>query len=462
MRGLLSILLVIFTGLVLNAQNLVPNGDFELFSSCPSTYGELDKAVPWNKPNAGSTDYFNNCAPSTSPVSVPVNYGGGYQVARSGGGYVGFTTYKASYPDYREYLQVELQSPLKNSTCYYFEMFLNKKNSARFATDRIGAHIRSGAKISLSSTNLNVTPQIESQAGVALDDTSAWVPIQGYYNAQGGEDHLIIGNFNSDIVTNAYTSLPASTETYAFYFVDDVSLIELDNTINLGPDTLLCSGESLLIDISLPNANYLWSDGLTSPLRLITEPGIYSVKVDIGQCSPIEDSIRVSYISAPHINFGPDTNLCIGTPLVLDAGVAFGNYLWQDGNTQPSLNVKENGTFWVEVENPCGTDTDTVNISFEECENLLFAPNAFTPNGDGINDYFTIKGAGIEAFQLLIFDRWGRLVYTSNEPGQHWDGSMNGIQYPSAVYHWIVTYTGGGQTLLEKENRKSGFVYLLR
>lgn len=461
LRAIYTIALVVVI-MPLTAQNLVPNASFETYSSCPNTYGQLDNVSPWNKPNAGSTDYFNGCAPSSSPVSVPSNYGGGYQQARTGQGYVGFTTYKESYPNYREYLQVELTQPLIASRCYFFEMYVNKKDSAKYITDRIGAHIRSGPKTGLSSTFLNVFAQIESPPGQMLDDSVAWVPVRGYYNATGGEDHLLIGNFHNDFGTSYSIQLAGSLQNYAFYYVDDVRLTELDFGLDLGPDTLLCSGQTLDLRINLPGAQYNWSDGSTTPERTITSPGIYSVTVTIGQCSPIIDTIKVSYIKAPRINFGGDTSICTGQPYTLDAGTPYANYLWQDGSIGPTFEVTEDGKYFVEVSNLCGLDSDTILIEYIECKNLLFVPNAFTPNGDGINDLFCLKGTGIEAMDLRIFDRWGQLVAQLNEPLSCWDGRKGSQQLPPGIYHWVAEYVGGGQTILQKEKRKTGFVYLLR
>lgn len=462
MRLFTLILTVCLLPGLVKTQNLVPNGDFETYSSCPSTYGQLDLATPWNKPNAGSTDYFNACAPGITPVSVPAHFGNGYQHPRSGDGYVGFTTYKSSYPDFREYLQTPLSQPLLASGCYAFSMYLNTKNTARFATDRIGVHFRQGPKIGITPTVLNASAHIESPAGIILNDTFNWTPVQGYYNAIGGEDHLIIGSFHPDAGASLVERMPGSLEDYAYYYVDDVYLAIVDYRLELGPDTLLCEGETLHIDISFPEASYLWSDGDTLSWKVISSPGIYSVTVHPGQCQPISDSIRVSFVRPPRVSLGNDTIVCIGAPYALNVAVPYGQYLWQDGSIDPVYKIEEEGLYSVEVSNICGTDQDSIFIGLTECENLLFAPNAFTPNGDGINDYFHIRGAGIESYTLIIFDRWGKQVFHSDEMEKPWDGTLGGKAMPSGIYHWVAYYVGGGKTLLEKEQRKSGHVLLLR
>ena len=61
MRRLILISMLIIPAIIVRGQNLVPNPGFEIYNACPSTYGELERAVPWNKPTTGSTDYFNAC-----------------------------------------------------------------------------------------------------------------------------------------------------------------------------------------------------------------------------------------------------------------------------------------------------------------------------------------------------------------------------------------------------------------
>lgn len=462
MRYLLSALIILCTYFPGPAQNLVPNPGFESFSLCPITYGELEKAVPWFKPTSGSSDYFHSCSPANSPVGVPIHYNGGYQYARNGDGYAGIATYKDNYPNYREYLETQLISPLKSGQCYYFEMFTNKKNTARYASDNLGAHIRKGIFYSMTSTNLSVSPQFVSPPGQVIKDTVEWARINGYYNAQGGEDHLIIGNFGSDLQTSTIVHIPSSVEVYAFYYIDDVSITEVAYAVDLGNDTILCEGETLHLDISLPGATYLWHDGLTSPEREISQAGKYAVKVSIGQCQPLSDSIFVYYTTPPVVSFGPDTSICLGHKLLLSASNPYSTYVWQDGFSGDNYRVSQTGLYWAEAENLCGFSRDSILVEFTECSDLLFAPNAFTPNADGINDQFSIQGAGIESFELMIYDRWGQQVFYSRDPAKAWDGSSNGTPCAGGIFHWIVTYTGGGVTLLEKEQRKTGFVLLVR
>ena len=87
----------------------------------------------------------------------------------------------------------------------------------------------------------------------------------------------------------------------------------------------------------------------------------------------------------------------------------------------------------------------------------LYVPNAFTPNGDGLNDVFGAKGDGIIEFSIQVFNRWGELVFEANDMNKLWDGTYNGLPAEAGVYVYSITAWG------EKTNQisKSGTVTLI-
>lgn len=86
----------------------------------------------------------------------------------------------------------------------------------------------------------------------------------------------------------------------------------------------------------------------------------------------------------------------------------------------------------------------------------IFIPSAFTPNDDGINDSFGVKGEGIQNYQMLIYNRWGEVVYSSNNPVEHWDGKYKNEPAENGVYVYEVFAKGFGK------HPKTGSVTLLR
>lgn len=81
----------------------------------------------------------------------------------------------------------------------------------------------------------------------------------------------------------------------------------------------------------------------------------------------------------------------------------------------------------------------------------LYVPNSFTPNGDGINDYFGVSGEGIKNFTMNIYNRWGQLVFESTNVNDSWDGVYDGSLAPNGnyVYH-IVSIPTEGRTAVKK------------
>jgi gliding motility-associated-like protein len=90
-----------------------------------------------------------------------------------------------------------------------------------------------------------------------------------------------------------------------------------------------------------------------------------------------------------------------------------------------------------------------------------YIPNAFTPNGDGLNDKFIILGIPYEQvthFNLQIYDRWGQMIYTSNDIREGWDGTRNGENCPEGVYVWTIYY----QDNKKKPVTNKGTITLIR
>lgn len=212
------------------AANLVLNPGFESYSSCPFTFGQTSLATPWTAPTLGTSDYLNGCAPATFPsVNVPYTQLG-YRPARTGAGMAALIPFSAA-PDYREYVQAPLSSPLVASMTYEVRFYVALADTASLAVDRLGAYLSVGAVGPVpNDAPLGVMPQVESPAAVYLDDAVNWTLVSGTFVAAGGEDHIVIGSFRDDASTLT-TAGPGPWPGGAYYFIDDVSVdlqVEVD------------------------------------------------------------------------------------------------------------------------------------------------------------------------------------------------------------------------------------------
>jgi len=168
------------------------------------------------------------------------------------------------------------------------------------------------------------------------------------------------------------------------------------------------------------------------------------------------DSLVVTNLTvSPDFSLGPNRTLCLGDSILLKPGL-FKSYLWQDGSILPYYKVVGGGIYWVKVtdENGC-TGADTVAIAEQTCT-INKIPNTFTPNGDGINDTWNIKG--LQAYpqcSVFIYSRWGQLVFKSKGYSNPWDGRENGKELPAGTYYYVID-------LKDNSPKMSGYITIVR
>lgn len=241
---------------------------------------------------------------------------------------------------------------------------------------------------------------------------------------------------------------------------DSISITYKPNPIlNLGNDTTLCTGNTVALNATNNNATYLWQNGSTQPTFPVSSPGVYLVTVNLNGCDT-SGSVTINYLSKPDVSLGPDTTLCITENLLLDVTAPQSTYLWQDGSESSNYEVIQAGTYSVAVTNICGTTNASINVTYNNCACKFYVPNAFSPNGDGRNDVFK---PGYEClfsnYVMKIYNRWGQLVFTSQNAGIGWDGNYKNEQAPADIYIWEIKYK---DNLTGKYIRKNGTVMLLR
>jgi gliding motility-associated-like protein len=220
-----------------------------------------------------------------------------------------------------------------------------------------------------------------------------------------------------------------------------VKFINLD--ADLGPDTAICNNSTLLLDATSPGAGYLWQDGSTNPTFTVTQAGSYNVRLTKDNCITA-DTIIISMFE-PYLDIlENDTTICNDEQLTLHATAApISNYLWNNGSTAPELAVNQAGSYWVTATNACGTFTDSITIETENCDCRSFIPNAFSPNGDEINDVFSIRtNCQATNFTMSIYNRYGQRVFITKSPDGKWDGTFNGEKMDVGTYFYYVKFKG--------------------
>ncbi len=522
-------------------QSLIQNGGFEQLSSCPSAPGDINLSIPWNAAG-GSSDLFAFCyvnpgSPGCNDVGVPINFAGNAQ-AHSGSCYAGIISYRSTSVS-RSYLQIPISQTLTKDSLYRVNAWIRRSSGSKFATNSLGFAFSTAPLNQSGSSPILVPPQLEITQ--VLADTSNWFLYEDYYVATGIESYLTIGNFRDDPSTNFvnFGVAPNNCVTMnelAYYYVDDISLQKVTESLSISGDTLLCTGESttligfsttqgywstqalptdtlangnnvlsitpanttaylwhglgntipvtvyvnpppsfslgadttvcsndtIPLSVNLAGVNYLWSTGSTASSIDATAPGIYILTVSLKGCE-VRDTITISDKPVPPIVLNQDTTVCKGVKEVtLDAGIA-STYLWYPGGESTQLiTVTDPGIYSVQTVLANGCDNSASVRIAELCEDLLFVPGAFTPNGDGKNDVFYAQGTGIFDLNIAIFNRWGQQVFESSAITVPWDGTFNGKDCPSGNYSYIIKYTGNGPGNKPKPKTTYGTFILFR
>ena len=228
---------------------------------------------------------------------------------------------------------------------------------------------------------------------------------------------------------------------------DTINVTYIPNPIvNLGSDTTICKGVSMNLNATTPNATYLWNNGSTDAIYNVTSSGTYWVKVSINSLCSTSDTIKVNEIDVPpDFYLFSDTTLCFGTPIniTIPDGTYY-NVLWYDGNnTEFTHLINQEGSYYVELLNQCDTIKKDFNIKYKDCGCYIYFPNAFTPNGDGLNDYFKpVLQCELIVYELYIYNKWGELLFEAKTSDAYWDGRYKNEYVPTGVYEWLFYYKG--------------------
>jgi gliding motility-associated-like protein len=207
----------------------------------------------------------------------------------------------------------------------------------------------------------------------------------------------------------------------------------------LGPDVSGCLTDNITIGTqAVDGAIYLWNTGDRTNMINPASSGKYWLDVEQNGCV-ISDTVNVAIRPSPFANIGPDTVVCIKNPIELDAGNAGASFLWNTGATSQKITVNKPGVYRVTVTvNGCPA-SDTAEVDQGDCE--FYIPNAFTPNGDGINDGFGLIGAAdYSPFSFRVYSRWGQTVFRTVSSATRWDGNFKGLAMPAGAYPWIIDY----------------------
>jgi gliding motility-associated-like protein len=236
---------------------------------------------------------------------------------------------------------------------------------------------------------------------------------------------------------------------------DDTALISLGGidagaSIQWSPAALIDAGQGTAqVHVSPPSATWFtatvampsgctWSDSALVNVGLMSGSGV-TASVD----QPVVLPGTVVHLAAT-----PSTGV---------------TYLWQPASAvsnatvaTPTATVNQTTTFIVTVSDGICSSMDSVTVYVHELvcdEPDIFVPDAFTPNGDGSNDLLFVRGRNVASMELKVFDRWGEVVFATEDQAEGWDGSYKGKPVDPAVYvYWLTVRCVDGQDYFHKGN----------
>lgn len=228
--------------------------------------------------------------------------------------------------------------------------------------------------------------------------------------------------------------------------------------VNAGPDTTICFDTKAQLRANISGSTFSWSpaSSLDNPnsLNPIASPKgttryVLTVRDNIGCPKPSLDTVMVTVLPRINAFAGKDTAVVIGQKLQFNASGGV-SYVWT-----PSTALNRNDIvnpfgvydgsldsirYKVIVTNQAGCfDSAYVTVRVFKTNPKVFVPTAFTPNGDGRNDYIRPITAGISHFEYFrIYNRWGQLVYSSTDTERGWDGRIGGKEQATGTFVWLV------------------------
>ncbi len=294
----------------------------------------------------------------------------------------------------------------------------------------------------------------------------SWTPLAGLSNPNTTASQAY------PVVSTNYTIMGVNTGYGINCTMTKEILIEVlpKITPNVSASATICNGQSTKLVASGSNT-YSWTpsnslnDGtLASPVANPTVSTMYTVNIsNYGNCTvPATVNVRVN--PTPTVYAGEDFVVNLDEPMYLNANGS-GTLTWIAGegifcNVCPNSQImpKTSGCYKIRATNNFNCIADD-EVCVEVTTNYnIYIPNIFTPNEDGLNDVFIVYGTGLTKFEMIIFDRWGEKLFSSNDQLKGWDGVYKGKISKNDVYPYLIKYT----SLDGKTHTKSGHVTLLK
>jgi gliding motility-associated-like protein len=226
--------------------------------------------------------------------------------------------------------------------------------------------------------------------------------------------------------------------------------VDAKMTLSIGPDT--CGQGRGKVQVNPTSGaspyNYFWTPGGlgTATTTALAGNTWYHVTLQDAVGCTATDSAYIPVVGLISVSLGPDRELCLDeTPVTLYVP-PFQQIIWQDGSNGQTYQVHSSGTYSVSVMNNYGCEAHDAMMVISICEGWMMMPNAFSPNGDGVDDRFGpifSNAANLIQYRMELYNRWGERVYFTTDANAPWDGTYKGKDQEIGSYMYMIIYKFG-------------------
>lgn len=315
------------------------------------------------------------------------------------------------------------------------------------------------ACLSDTSTSINPLPELSGEdklicvGGSTLLETTDIANAVYFWSDSLGGTYANDGNTLAVTLSDTNTFYVNVTDEFTCENIDTIRVIVVDvPNISLG-DTTLCEGSDLVLDgeplniADTINSVYAWTkDGESfsdSSTVNISASGVYIVTYTLGECVEMKES-EVTINPLPEADNELEVSGCLsqGEPLTLDAGEGT-SYVWlYDSSTTRTIDVTFEDFYFVEIYNEYGCMVKDSVYALDECPPELYVSSAFVPGSGGDDANWKVFGEDFEQFSVKVYNRWGEVIFYSEDPDFEWDGTYLGKEVVSGVYPYVIRYRG--------------------
>lgn len=232
----------------------------------------------------------------------------------------------------------------------------------------------------------------------------------------------------------------------------DSLAIEVDTLLSgsLPADTTLCLGDTFQIPSNLPSFSddiYTFFENTSDLIQSASTPDTVWFYAE-NACGSRTDTLLVNYYSNSSLSLSADSIYCADEVVNLVPSYnspSEDTLSWSTGEFTDSISVASAGIYTVSLSDRCGVISESVTVLFESCETPVYIPNIFSPNGDGVNDFFEMRGPENQDFTLTVYNRWGQVMFFSDNPKAHfWNGrTYSGIEASTGTYFYVLESENG-------------------